>query len=125
MKRVFKTRSFNRWMRKSELTDPLLCSAVKEMEQGLVDAQLGGGVIKKRVAIPGHGKRGGARTIVATNHKSRWFFVFGFEKNERANISDNELEALQDIAADLLGLGSTQLDAAVAAGALMEICHDH
>ncbi|MBI4937422.1 MAG: type II toxin-antitoxin system RelE/ParE family toxin [Nitrosomonadales bacterium] len=79
MKRVFKTRSFSRWMRKSELTDLLLCSAVKEMEHGLVDAHLGGGVVKKRIAIPGRGKSGGARTIVATNHKNRWFFVFGFE----------------------------------------------
>lgn len=122
--RVFKTRSFNRWMRKTELTDALLCAAVMEMTQGLVDAHLGGGVIKKRVAVPGHGKSGGTRTLVATNHRNRWFFVFGFEKNERANISANELEALQDIAADLLALEGTRLDEATATGALLEICHD-
>ena len=125
MKRVFKTISFARWLRKSELTDAQLCAAVKEMEQGLIDAQLGGGVVKKRIAIPGRGKSGGARTLVATNYKHRWFFVFGFEKNVRANISDNELEALQDIASDLLSLGASQLDAAVAHGKLLEICHDH
>lgn len=125
MKRVFKTVSFNRWLRKSELTDSQLCSAVKEMEQGLIDAHLGGGVVKKRVAIAGRGKSGGARTLVATNYKLRWFFVFGFEKNARANISNNELEALQDIAADLLALGSTQLDAAVAQEKLLEICHEN
>ena len=125
MKRVFKTQSFHRWMRKTELTDALLCAAVAEMEQGLVDAHLGGCVIKKRVAVPGRGKSGGARTILATNHKNRWFFVFGFEKNVRANISDNELEALQDIAADLLAMGSPQLDKAVAKEKLLEICHDH
>ncbi len=125
MKRVFKTISFARWLRKSELTDSQLCAAVKEMEQGLIDAHLGGGVVKKRVAIAGRGKSSGARTLVATNYKHRWFFVFGFEKNVRANISDNELEALQDIASDLLSLGTPQLDAAVAHGKLLEICHDH
>lgn len=125
MKRVFKTISFSRWLRKSELTDSQLCAAVKEMEQGLIDASLGGGVVKKRVAVPGRGKSGGARTLVATNYKHRWFFVFGFEKNVRANISDNELEALQNIAADLLALKSLQLDAAVAQGKLLEICHEN
>jgi hypothetical protein len=125
MRRAFKTRSFDRWMRKTELTDALLCAAVAEMEQGLVDANLGGGVIKKRIAVPGRGKSGGARTLLATNHKNRWLLVFGFEKNVRANISDNELEALQDIAAELLALGSTQLNTAVIEGKLLEICHDH
>lgn len=125
MSRVFKTRSFHRWMQKSGLTDQMLCAAVGEMERGLIDAQLGGGVVKKRVAVPGRGKSGGVRTIVATNHKNRWFFVFGFEKNVRANIDDKELEALQDIAADLLALGTAQLDEAVTQGKLLEICHDH
>ncbi len=74
------------------------------MANGLIDADLGGGVIKKRVALPGRGKRGGSRTLVATNKADRWFFVFGFEKNERANINDKELEALQATAADLLKL---------------------
>ncbi len=125
MKRVFKTLSFNRWLRKSAVTDALLCAAVKEMEKGLIDASLGGGVVKKRIAVPGRGKSGGARTLVATNYKHRWFFVFGFEKNVRANINVNELEALQDIAADLLTLGSHHLDEAVTTGKLLEICNEH
>lgn len=125
MKRVFKTRGFHRWLRKIELTDALLCSAIVEMEQGLVDAHLGGCVVKKRIAVPGRGKSGGARTLLATNYKDRWLFVFGFEKNVRANIGDNELEALQVIATDLLALGSSQLDKAVAEEKLLEICHDH
>ena len=85
-----------------ELSDDALCKAIREMEQGLIDADLGGGVVKKRVALSGMGKRGGSRTLVATNKEDRWFFVFGFEKNERANISSTELEALKSIAADLL-----------------------
>jgi len=60
MKRVFKTRHFNRWMRKTELADSVLCAAVHEMAQGLIDADLGGGIVKKRVGLAGRGKRGGA-----------------------------------------------------------------
>ena len=124
MKRVFKTRHFSRWMRKTELSDSALCVAVAEMEQGLIDADLGGGVVKKRVALPGRGKSGGARSLVATNKGNRWFFVFGFEKSERPNVTAKELEALQKIAADLLKLTSKDLDAHVEWGELKEICHD-
>ena len=109
-------------MRKTELTDAVLCKAVQEMAAGLIDADLGGSVVKKRVGLAGRGKRGGVRTLVATNKGNRWFFVFGFEKNERANISDEELEGLQAIAADLLARTVPQLDEAVADGALQEIC---
>ena len=124
MRRVFKTRSFGRWMRKTELTDRALCDAVAEMVRGLTDADLGGGVVKKRVALPGRGKSGGARMLVAMNKGDRWFFMFGFEKKDQANVSAKELEALQTIAADLLKLSSTQLDAHVEGEALLEICHD-
>lgn len=124
MKRVFKTRHFSRWMRKTELTDSALLNAVEEMVKGLIDADLGGGVVKKRIGLAGRGKRGGARTLVATNKGNRWFFVFGFEKNEHANIADDELEALRDIAEQLLVRTGRQLDEAVEAGALQEICHD-
>jgi hypothetical protein len=124
MRRVFKTRPFARWMRKTALNDAALCSAVAEMAAGLIDADLGGGVCKKRVALPGRGKSGSARTLVATNRGNRWFFVFGFEKNERANIDAKELEALQRLAGDLLGLDAAQLEAHAAVGALTEICRD-
>lgn len=125
MNRVFKTRHFSRWMRKTELTDDALCAAVGKMVQGLIDADLGGGVVKKRVGLAGRGKRGGARTLLATNKDNRWFFVFGFEKNERANISAEEKEALQTLAQDLLSRTGKELDAQVEDGALQEICHDH
>ena len=125
MKRVLKTRHFNRWMRKTELSDRALCVAVDEMAQGLIDADLGGGVVKKRIGLAGRGKRGGARTLVATNRGNRWFFVYGFEKNDRANIADDELEALQDIASQLLARSGQQLDEAVQDGSLQEICNDN
>lgn len=112
-------------MRKTGLADTALCAAVDEMVRGLVDADLGGGVVKKRVPLPGRGKSGSTRTLVATNKGSRWFFLFGFEKNERGNVSGKELEALQAIADDLLKLSSRDLDAQVGSGALQEICHDN
>lgn len=102
-----------------------LCAAVSEMMQGLIDADLGGGVVKKRVGLAGRGKRGGARTLVATNRGNRWFFVYGFEKNDRANIADDELEALKGIAAELLTITGQQINEAVADGSLQEICHDN
>ena len=124
-KRVFKTRHFARWMRKTELTDAALCEAVREMSQGLIDADLGGGLVKKRVGTAGRGKRGGARTLLATNKNNRWFFVLGFEKNERANIDADELEAMQELAAHLLVRTHEELEVALADGALKEICHEH
>jgi hypothetical protein len=124
MKRIFKTRYFARWMRKTELSDEALYSAVIEMTHGLIDADLGGGILKKRVGLSGRGKRGGVRTLVATNKGNRWIFVYGFEKNDRANISDGELEALRDIAAELLARTVKQLDEALLDGSLTEICDD-
>lgn len=123
MKRVLKTRHFCRWMRKTELTDALLCRAVAEMEAGLVDADLGGGVVKKRVPLPGRGKSGSVRTLLATNKAERWFFVFGFEKNERENITKHELEALQNLASNLLSLSREDLEDRLEDGSLTEICH--
>lgn len=124
MKRVFRTRTFTRWMRKTGVTDEALCEAVCEMAQGLVDADHGGHVVKKRVALPGQGKRGGARAIVATKMASRWFFLYGFGKNERANIDKDELKVFQEIAKDLLGLDDQQLATALAAAEIMEVCDD-
>ena len=122
MKRVFKTRYFNRQMK--SLDDSALCAAVQEMMQGLIDADLGGYIVKKRVALPGRGKSGGARTIVATKKGKRWFFIFGFAKNDKANITASELERLQSFASDLLSLSDKLLDEVVKEGKLVEICHE-
>jgi len=122
MKRVFKTRYFNRQMK--SLDDSALCAAVEEMMQGLIDADLGGYIVKKRVALPGRGKSGGARTIVATKKGKRWFFIFGFAKNDKANITASELERLQSFASDLLSLSDKSLDEVVKEGKLVEICHE-
>lgn len=119
--RVFRTRAFSRSMRRSGLTDTALWAAAREMKQGLIDADLGGHVVKKRVALAGQGKRGGARTIVATKLGKRWFFIYGFRKNERANIDRDELRAFQELAKDLLGLDDRQLEIALQAGEIVEV----
>ncbi len=124
MNRVFRTRSFTRWMRKAGVTDRALCVAVSEMAQGLIDADLGGHLVKKRVPLSGQGKRGGARTIVATRMAERWFFVLGFAKNERANIDAAELKALQELAKHYLELSDQDIEHALNAGVLTEVQHD-
>ncbi len=121
MTRAFKTKPFNRWLRKTEITEDVLKNAVREMTQGLIDADLGGGLVKKRIALPGIGKRGGARTIVATNKDNRWFFLYGFEKNEKANISLQDEEALKLIGAKFLRMTDHTLDEAIAQELLWEI----
>ncbi|EKD97185.1 MAG: hypothetical protein ACD_23C01022G0002 [uncultured bacterium] len=123
MNMIYKTRHFNRWAGKASLSDDLLRRAVEEMTNGLIDADLGGGVFKKRVALPGRGKSGSARTLLATNRDDRWIFILGFEKNERANISDKERDALRMLAKDLLGLTAEQLNKAINEGALLEVCY--
>jgi hypothetical protein len=102
--KIYKTRWFNRWSRKQDIEDSTLCDAVREIAGGLFDADLGGGLIKKRVARPGKGKSGGFRTLLATNQGDLWIFVYGFAKNERSNINRDEEEQLKELAKDLLSL---------------------
>jgi hypothetical protein len=118
---VFKTKTFAKWASGEGLDDDVLASAVEEMERGLIDARLAGQVIKKRVALPGRGKRGGVRTLVAFKQGEKAFFIFGFAKNERANISNDELKALKFLAKELLNYPATSLTKAVQAGELIEI----
>jgi len=123
--RVFKTKSFSKWMNKTELKDDDLLQAVEEIENGLIDASLGGHILKKRIAMPGAGKRSGTRTIVASQFLNKWFFLFGFEKNEKSNITENELVYLQEVAKRLLHLSDQDIEVLILAGELKELMnHD-
>lgn len=124
MKRILKTRTFNRWLRKTLLTDAALLKAIDEMEQGLVDADLGGNLYKKRVALPGRGKSGSTRTLIATNRQNRWFFMFGFEKNDKENITQAELVYLQEVAQIFLGYSNDELQLAIDKGEFLEVYYD-
>ncbi|WP_441623740.1 MULTISPECIES: type II toxin-antitoxin system RelE/ParE family toxin [unclassified Cupriavidus] len=109
------------WAAKEGVTDAVLRVAVAEMAQGLVEADLGGHVYKKRVGLPGRGKRGGARTLLAFRIGDRAVFLYGYAKNERDNIDAQELKALKRLAAEVLGWTEAQLDVALAQGKLIEV----
>ena len=118
---AFKIKAFAKWASHEGLDDDALASAVVEMEQGLIDARLGGRVVKKRVALSGRGKRGSTRTLVAFKQSDKAFFIYGFAKNERANVSDKELRALKLLAKELLNYAAPALAKATKAGELIEI----
>ena len=119
--RVIKLKSFSRWADNEGLTDKALWNAMREMEQGLNDANLGGNVYKKRIAIKGQGKRSGVRTLVATRFKDSVFYMYGFSKKERANLSKKELKALKMLAEQLLGYSGKGIDKAIVAGEFIEV----
>lgn len=119
--RVFKTKLFYRWAADEKLTDEALWKAASEMEQGLIDAQLGGHVFKKRVPIQGQGKRGGLRTLIAFKTNDNAFFMFGFAKNEQDNISKKELKALKALAEQLLNYSAQSINQALKVKELIEV----
>ena len=119
--RVIKTKDFSEWADDEGLTDKVLWDVVVEMEQGLIGANLGGNVYKKRISIKGRGKRGGARTLVATRFKDTAFYMYGFSKNVRTNISKKELKALKMLAEQLLGYSGKGIDKAITAGEFIEV----
>ena len=121
---ILVTKTFARWMRKSGVTDTDIVGAVEEMALGLIDANLGGHLVKKRVALHGRGKSAGARTIVATKFEERWVFLFGFEKNERSNIDAKELKVLQELAASLLDLDQQAIAVAISTGQVIQLQGD-
>jgi hypothetical protein len=118
---IYKTRWFGRWMREHGLGDEALCLAMREMMSGLYEAELGGSLLKKRIARLGRGKRSGFRIIVATNRADRWYFIYGFAKNELAGIDEAEKVVLKKVAAALLAMPSSALGNAEREGELMEV----
>ena len=101
-----------------------LCEAIEQAERGLVDADLGGGLIKQRVARAGQGKRGGYRMLIAFRSKLRAVFLFGFAKNELDNIDDDQLATLRETAAVWLAADAQKIERAIKDGLLIEVRHD-
>jgi hypothetical protein len=118
---IYKTKQFEKWVKKQPIPDSELRGAVEEMEAGLIDADLGGNVYKKRISLRGRGKRGGARTIVAAHFGRRVLFLYGFEKNKRASITPSEEKALKIVAQELLEVKDQEIDLMVRKGALKEV----
>ena len=119
--RIFKNKSFGRFADKAPITDPALREAVAEIERGLHDGDLGGGVFKKRIARAGAGKSGGFRTIVLYKVAQLAIFVFGFAKSDRDNIDDNEKEAFKKLAKEMLAYDDEALEKVVDSGVLIEV----
>ncbi len=122
---TFKTKAFARFAAREGLEDAALCEAVRRARSGLIDADLGGGVIKQRIARKGGGRSGGFRTIVLFRRGALAFFVYGFAKSGRDNLRRDELETFRLLADEYLALDAMGLAAAQAAGAIVEVkCDD-
>lgn len=122
--RIFKNAWFERFAKKQKLDNAALRDAIQRAEQGLIDADLGGGVIKQRVARPGQGKSGGYRTIILYRQKHRAFFVYGFAKSQQSNISDDERAAFKQAAQHILDLSEDHLVEMIQKGQFSEVEND-
>jgi hypothetical protein len=122
--RVFKTRWFQRFARKEQIRDAALVDAVARAEKRQVDADLGGGVIKQRIARPGQGKSGGYRTIIFFRRGERAVFAYGFLKSVRANIEADEEKQFKDAARHVLRLNDKQMDELLKNGDFVEVKYE-
>ncbi len=122
--RTFKTKAFARFAHREGIGDRTLCDAVERIAKGLVDADLGGGVIKQRIARKGQGRSGGFRTIVLFRRGELAFFVYGFAKSGRENLRWDELQTFRLLADEYLALDPPGLAAAQAVGAIVEVTCD-
>ena len=119
--RIFKNKAFARFARKERISDKKLCEVIEEAERGNIDADLGGGVIKQRIARPNEGKSGGYRSIIYYRHEEKAFFVYGWSKSERANIDDEEEAAFKKLAKITLALKDEQILKLIENGTYQEV----
>lgn len=122
--RMLMGRGFARTARKLGLTDRALSIAVREIEAGLIDARLGGFLLKKRIGIDGRGKSGGLRSILAHRQADRVVFLYVFGKNERDNITEREKLALSELGDEYMRLTVDRLNSLVSTGVLLEVVCD-
>ena len=122
--RIFQNKAFMRFANKAGIGDVALCEAIRDAERGLIAADLGGGVIKQRIARPGQGKSGGFRTLIVFRAGARAFFVHGFAKNEKDNIGQDELSALKKLANALLAYDDKAIARVIASGTFAEVSCD-
>src|ERR1051325_12030750 len=122
--RIFKTRTLAKFTQRNRIADSSLVAAVERAARGLIDADLGGHVIKQRVARPGQGKRGGFRMLIGFRSDLA-IFLFGFAKNTRENIDSDQLKTLREIVAIWFAADEERIAEAVADGNLIEVHHDN
>ncbi|KTD07224.1 type II toxin-antitoxin system RelE/ParE family toxin [Legionella jamestowniensis] len=119
--KIIKTKLFTKWANKNEVSDTALILAGKEIRDGKFEANYGGGILKKRIATKGRGKSGSVRTIVAFKKGTNCFFVYGFEKNAKSNISANEEKALKLVAKSLFDYSESEILNLIKEGVLVEV----
>jgi len=119
--RIFKTKWFDKFASKNSIDDLTLIEAIKRAKNGLIDADLGGGVIKQRIAREGQGKSKGYRSIIIIKYEQIAFFVFGFPKNERDNLRQDEVEEYRELARDLLSMPERDLSQGLSEGDFVEV----
>lgn len=119
--KIYKAKTFARFARDEDITDDDLREAVKNAEKGLIDADLGSGVIKQRIAREGEGKSGGFRTLVLYKKGEKAFFVHGFAKNDQGNINTKELKAYRKLAKIVLAYDKSQIVVALKNKTFIEV----
>lgn len=122
--RIFRTKVFSKFAKKEQISDTALLEAVERAEKGLIDADLGGHLIKQRIRREGQGRSSGYRVLIAVRLKKRYVFITGFAKKEKDNLSDDELETAKDIASGWLNAEANQIKSSLIVGELMEIKHE-
>ena len=118
---VYKNKPFARFARKARISDATLWKAASLANHGIFDADLGGGVIKQRIARPGEGKSGGSRTIILFRKGDRAVYVFGFEKKDMANISASDLLSFREFAEVYLGYSAVEMEELVKKGTILQV----
>ena len=115
------TRQASKWAKSEKCSDAQLINALQEMERGLTGNALGANLYKKRVAVPGAGKSGGWRVIVATKFRGHWFVIHGFAKNVQVNIDAQQLADLKVLSKALLSYDDLTIERAVGVGVIRPI----
>lgn len=118
------TRQASKWAKSEKCSDAQLINALQEMERGLTGNTLGANLYKKRIAVPGAGKSGGWRVIVATKFRGHWFVIHGFAKNVQANIDAQQLADLKMLSKALLSYDDLTIDRAVGIGVIRLITEE-
>jgi hypothetical protein len=118
---VYKSEPFARFSRKAGIPDADRWKAAQLANEGVIDADLGGGVIKQRIARTGERKSGGSRSIILFKKNGRAVFVHGFEKKDKATIGQSDLIAFRALAMDVLRCPDSTIAHHVTSGLLIPV----
>jgi len=122
--KIFKNAWFTKYAKREKLSDKFLVHAVNDISNGIISADLGGNLLKQRIAKQGRGKSGGYRTIIAFKKEDKAFFLYGFAKNQQDNIEQDALKSLKNLAKELLVLDDNQINRLLENGILTEVDYD-